>query len=118
MAALATIGYGSSGNGVRFGLAKGKDALDGGRAAGRKPGRAKSGPVLGFLLVLAAILVVAIVYIVTMFAVGPTIRTPTTAIGAMTAAFAVIGTLVGTYFGVKACLDGLEKVRKAAGGLL
>ena len=66
----------------------------------------------GFLLVLAAIVVVAVVYAVTMLTIGPAIRTPATALGAMTAAFAVIGTLVGTYFGIKAGLDGQDKVKE------
>lgn len=66
----------------------------------------------GFWLVLAAILVVAVVYSVTMYTIGPKIDNPATAIGAMTAAFAVIGTLVGTYFGIKAGLDGQEKVKE------
>ena len=35
-----------------------------------------------------------------------------TAIGAMSATFAVIGTLVGTYFGIKAGLDGQDKVKE------
>ncbi len=66
----------------------------------------------GFWLVLAAILVVAVVYSVTMIFIGREIQNPATAIGAMTAAFAVIGTLVGTYFGIKAGLDGQEKVKE------
>jgi len=66
----------------------------------------------GFWLVLAAIVLVAVVYSVTMFTIGPAIKTPATALGAMTAAFAVIGTLVGTYFGIKAGLDGQDKVKE------
>jgi len=66
----------------------------------------------GFWLVLAAIVMVAIVYSVTMLTIGREIRTPATALGAMTAAFAVIGTLVGTYFGIKAGLDGQDKVKE------
>jgi hypothetical protein len=65
----------------------------------------------GFWLVLAAIFMVALVYAVTMLTIGREIRTPATALGAMTAAFAVIGTLVGTYFGIKAGLDGQDKVK-------
>jgi hypothetical protein len=65
----------------------------------------------GFWLVLTAIVVVAVVYSVTMLTIGREIQTPATAIGAMTAAFAVIGTLVGTYFGIKAGLDGQDKVK-------
>ena len=69
---------------------------------------------LGFWLVLAALLVVAVIYSVTMFTIGTQIRSPATAIGAMTTAFAVIGTLVGTYFGIKAGLDGQDKMKDAA----
>lgn len=69
---------------------------------------------LGFWLVLAAIFVVAVIYSVTMLTIGTEIRSPSTAIGAMTTAFAVIGTLVGTYFGIKAGLDGQEKMKDAA----
>jgi hypothetical protein len=65
----------------------------------------------GFWLVLAAILVIAAMYSVTMFAIGPEIRSPTTAIGALSAAFAVVAALVGTYFGIKAGLDGQDKMR-------
>jgi len=64
----------------------------------------------GFFLVLAAIVVVALMYSVTMVILRDDIA-PATAIGAMSAAFAVIGTLVGTYFGIKAGLDGQDKVR-------
>lgn len=68
---------------------------------------------LGFWLVLAAIVVIAAVYAVTMIAIRAEIKTPATAIGAMTATFTVIGTLVGTYFGIKAGLDGQDKVRES-----
>jgi len=69
---------------------------------------------LGFFLVLAAIVVIAVVYSVTMLTIGETIQTPATAIAAMTATFTVIGTLVGTYFGIKAGLDGQDKVKETA----
>jgi hypothetical protein len=69
---------------------------------------------LGFYLVLAAIVTIAVVYSVTMLTVGQKIQTPATAIAAMTATFTVIGTLVGTYFGIKAGLDGQDKVRETA----
>jgi hypothetical protein len=65
----------------------------------------------GFWLVLAAIVVVALMYTVTMVILRQQIA-PSTAIGAMSAAFAVIGTLVGTYFGIKAGLDGQDKVKE------
>ena len=64
----------------------------------------------GFFLVLAAVVVVAVMYLVTMFSI-PNIP-PATAIGAMSGALALIGTLVGTYFGIKAGLDGQEKVKE------
>jgi len=64
----------------------------------------------GFFLVLAAVVVVALMYSVTMVILQDQIA-PATAIGAMSAAFAVIGTLVGTYFGIKAGLDGQDKVK-------
>jgi hypothetical protein len=63
----------------------------------------------GFFLVLAAIVVVAAMYLVTMRSI-PNIP-PETAVGAMSGALALIGTLVGTYFGIKAGLDGQEKLR-------
>jgi putative Mn2+ efflux pump MntP len=66
----------------------------------------------GFYLVLAAIVLVTVVFSVTMVFIGEEIRDPATAIGAMTATFAVIGTLVGTYFGIKAGLDGQDKVKE------
>lgn len=66
----------------------------------------------GFLLVLASIVVIAFVYAVTMWAIGDSIRTPATAIAAMTAVFPVISALVGAYFGVKAGLDGQEKAKE------
>ncbi len=65
----------------------------------------------GFWLVLSAILVVALMYSVTMVSLREQIA-PSTAMGAMSAAFAVIGTLVGTYFGIKAGLDGQDKVKE------
>jgi hypothetical protein len=66
----------------------------------------------GFWLVLAAIVVIAVVYSVTMFRIGEKIATPATALAGMTATFTVIGTLVGTYFGIKAGLDGQDKVKE------
>ena len=65
----------------------------------------------GFFLVLAAIVVVAAMYLVTMRSI-PNIP-PETAVGAMSGALALIGTLVGTYFGIKAGLDGQEKVKES-----
>ena len=64
----------------------------------------------GFFLVLAAIVVVAAMYVVTMRSI-PNIP-PETAVGAMSGALALIGTLVGTYFGIKAGLDGQEKLKE------
>ena len=66
----------------------------------------------GFWLALASIVVIAAVYAVTMVTIGPSIRTPATAIAAMTAVFPVISALVGAYFGVKAGLDGQEKAKE------
>lgn len=68
----------------------------------------------GFFLVLAAIVVVAIMYSVTIFLIED--KTPETVFGAMAASFTVIGTLVGTYFGVKAGLDGQDKLRQTLAG--
>jgi hypothetical protein len=70
----------------------------------------KAGTPWGFFLVLAAIVVVAIMYSVTIYHVNG--KSPETVFGAMAASFTVIGTLVGTYFGVKAGLDGQDKVRQ------
>jgi hypothetical protein len=69
----------------------------------------------GFFLVLAAIVVVAIVYSVTILAIDRADRTPEVVFGAMAASFTVIGTLVGTYFGIKAGLDGQDRVKDSAG---
>lgn len=66
----------------------------------------------GFLLVLTAVVVIAVMYAVTMLTIGQQIQNPTTAIGAMTAAFTVISTLVGIYFGIKAGLDGQDKAKE------
>jgi hypothetical protein len=73
-------------------------------------GTEKPGTPWGFFLVLAAIVVVAIVYSVTIYLIDQ--RTPEVVFGAMAACFTVIGTLVGTYFGVKAGLDGQDKLRQ------
>jgi hypothetical protein len=70
----------------------------------------QSGKPWGFFLVLAAVVVVAVMYLATMFSI-PNIP-PATAIGAMSGALALIGTLVGTYFGIKAGLDGQDKVKE------
>jgi hypothetical protein len=72
----------------------------------------KPGTPWGFFLVLAAIVVVAVVYSVTILAIGREDRTPEVVFGAMAACFTVIGTLVGSYFGVKAGLDGQDKMRQ------
>lgn len=74
---------------------------------------AQQKPAYGFYLVLAAIVVVAIMYSVTLLLIGDSQRTPETVFGAMAASFTVIGTLVGTYFGIKAGLDGQDKVKQA-----
>lgn len=74
----------------------------------------KPGIPWGFVLVLAAIVVVAFVYSVSIFVLKDIKNglTPQTVFGAMAACFTVIGTLVGTYFGIKAGLDGQDKVRQ------
>lgn len=74
--------------------------------------KSERGTPWGFLLVLTAVVVIAIIYAVTMFTIGPEIQNPTTAIGAMTVAFTVISTLVGIYFGIKAGLDGQDKAKE------
>jgi hypothetical protein len=72
----------------------------------------KAGTPWGFFLVLAAIVVVAIVYSVSIIALALKGNlTAETVFGAMAACFTVIGTLVGTYFGIKAGLDGQDKVK-------
>lgn len=84
--------------------------IDGqGKNSAQASGRGKP---WGFLLVLAAVVVIALMYAVTMLTIGPEIQNPTTAIGAMTAAFTVISTLVGIYFGIKAGLDGQDKAKE------
>jgi hypothetical protein len=73
----------------------------------------KPGMPWGFFLVLAAIVVVAIVYSVSIIALSHAGNlTAETVFGAMAACFTVIGTLVGTYFGVKAGLDGQDKLKQ------
>ena len=72
-------------------------------------------PAYGFFLVLAAIVVVAIMYSVTLLLINDTNRAPELVFGAMAASFTVIGTLVGTYFGIKAGLDGQDRVKDAVG---
>jgi hypothetical protein len=72
----------------------------------------KPGTPWGFFLVLAAIVVVAVVYSVTILAIGREDRTPEVVFGAMAVCFTVIGMLVDTYFGVKAGLDGQDKMRQ------
>ena len=71
----------------------------------------KPGTPWGFFLVLAAIVVVAIVYSATIYLIDQ--RTPEVVFGAIAACFTVIGTLVGTYFGIKAGLDGQDKLKQA-----
>lgn len=73
---------------------------------------AQKKPPYGFYLVAIAIVVVAIMYAVTIFAIGSENRMPEVVFGAMAASFTVIGTLVGTYFGLKAGLDGQDKVKE------
>jgi hypothetical protein len=65
--------------------------------------------------VLAAIVVVAVMYSVTIFFLEPADRTPETVFGALAASFTVVGTLVGTYFGIKAGLDGQDKLKEGVG---
>lgn len=82
------------------------------RAGDTGPQGSERGTPWGFLLVLAAVLVIATMYSVTMLTIGQQIQNPTTAIGAMTATFTVISTLVGIYFGIKAGLDGQDKAKE------
>lgn len=70
----------------------------------------KPGTPWGFFLVLAAIVVVAIVYSATIYLIDQ--RTPEVVFGAIAACFTVIGTLVGTYFGIQAGLDGQDKLKQ------
>jgi hypothetical protein len=87
--------------------------LDGEREQRYTEGTPKPGIPWGFVLVLAAIVVVAIVYSVSIYALAlKNNLTAETVFGAMAACFTVIGTLVGTYFGIKAGLDGQDKVRQ------
>lgn len=85
---------------------------DGRRRQGAGEG-AQRGTPWGFFLVLAAIVVVAIMYSVTIYLIED--RSPETVFGAMAASFTVIGTLVGTYFGIKAGLDGQDKMKEGIG---
>ena len=88
---------------------------DGRRQQGAGEGTQRGTP-WGFFLVLAAIVMVAIMYSATIYALGRADGlTPETVFGAMAASFTVIGTLVGTYFGIKAGLDGQDKLREGVG---
>lgn len=87
--------------------------MNSGRGQQNGGGDEKPGTPWGFFLVLAAIVVVAIVYSVSIIALGMADNlTAETVFGAMAACFTVIGTLVGTYFGVKAGLDGQDKLKQ------
>ncbi len=88
--------------------------MDGGRERQYTEESPQPGRPWGFFLVLASIIVVAFVYsvsIIVLYLNGS--LTPETVFGAMAACFTVIGTLVGTYFGVKAGLDGQDKLKQA-----
>jgi hypothetical protein len=89
--------------------------MDNGRGQQSTGEGAQQKPPYGFYLVLAAIVVVAIMYSVTILLIGDDKRTPETVFGAMAASFTVIGTLVGTYFGIKAGLDGQDKLKDTVG---
>ncbi|HKH12513.1 MAG TPA: hypothetical protein VKA73_15335 [Rubrobacter sp.] len=87
--------------------------MNGGQGQQSTDEGAQRKPAYGFLLVLAAIVVVAIMYSVTLLLIDNTNRAPELVFGAMAASFTVIGTLVGTYFGIKAGLDGQDRVKDA-----
>ncbi len=87
--------------------------MDDGRGQHGAGEGAQRGTPWGFFLVLAAIVVVAIMYSVTIYLIED--RSPETVFGAMAASFTVIGTLVGTYFGIKAGLDGQDKLKEGFG---
>lgn len=90
----------------------GRESLSAGGQGNNSAQGSVRGTPWGFLLVLAAVILIALIYAVTMFTIGPEIQNPTTAIGAMTVAFTVISTLVGIYFGIKAGLDGQDKAKE------
>src|SRR5919206_4168824 len=70
-----------------------------------------------FVLVLSAILCVTVIFLVVWLTPAPSVFTQSSqVIAALTATFGVIGTLVGTYFGVKSSSDArdtVERVQKA-----
>ncbi len=66
---------------------------------------------------LAAIVAVVIMYSWTVSQLGTQNRAPEVVFGAMAASFTVIGTLVGTYFGIKAGLDGQDRIKDSVGRL-
>ena len=78
----------------------------GGGGGGQPPKEPGKGTPYGMLLVMTALLAVVIVFGIGMRAAKWNPESPAPMIAAMTATFAVIGTLVGSYFGVKAGLDG------------
>lgn len=94
------------------GSANGRELRQADRQGDQRAQSSERGTPWGFLLVLTAVVVIAGMYAVTMLTIGQEIQNPTTAIGAMTAAFTVISTLVGIYFGIKAGLDGQDKAKE------
>lgn len=101
----AGVGEPGSANGREFPSA-------GGQSYRREEASSRSTTPWGFWLVLASVVVIAAMYAVTMLAIGQNIRSPATAIAAMASVFPVISALVGTYFGVKAGLDGQDKAKE------
>jgi hypothetical protein len=75
-----------------------------------RTGSREAGYAMGLLPRAGAIVVVAIVYSATIYLIDQ--RTPEVVFGAIAACFTVIGTLVGTYFGIKAGLDGQDKLKQ------
>jgi hypothetical protein len=66
-----------------------------------------------FFLVFGAIMCVTVIFLVVWLAPPPNVFTESShAIAALTATFGMIGTLVGTYFGIKASSDARDTVER------
>ena len=85
----------------------------------RQDGKDSRGPAYAFWIVVVGIGAVTFVFVLSMIFFGLVRRdvfdTPDQVIAALTSLFGVVGTLVGTYFGIKASGDarsGLEQARQ------
>jgi hypothetical protein len=81
---------------------------------GQQQGSPKATPAYAFWLILVSIVVVTATFLLTMLIFKETLlEDGPLVIAAMSSSFTVIGTLVGTYFGIKAGRDTQEQSIKA-----